>query len=47
MASLDPTTGMRRSQLYRRHINNKAVFKTPVTISLLATTTMAMTNTQS
>ena len=27
MASLDPTTGMRRSQLYRRHINNKAVFK--------------------
>lgn len=27
MATLDPTMGMRRSQLYRRHINNNALFK--------------------
>ncbi|HIG66329.1 MAG TPA: sarcosine oxidase [Porticoccaceae bacterium] len=27
MTTLDPTMGMRRSQLYRRHINNNAVFK--------------------
>jgi len=27
MATLDPSMGIRRSQLYRRHINNNAVFK--------------------
>ena len=27
MATLDPSKGIRRSQLYRRHINNSAVFK--------------------
>ena len=27
MTTLDPSKGIRRSQLYRRHINNSAVFK--------------------